>query len=130
MSKILFVTSSLFGEQSKSREIALEMLTVFRDADPKTEVVQRDVNGLSHLSGDTLQALVTVAENRHGRQAELVRLADRLIEEVEAADTILITAPMYNFSISSHDLQKSRTKPAPRGESTLNHLAIGLTSRP
>ena len=101
MSKILFITSSLFGEQSKSREIALEMLTVFRDADPKTEVVQRDVNRLSHLSGDTLQALATVPENRNERQAELVRLADRLIEEVEAADTILIAAPMYNFSISS-----------------------------
>jgi FMN-dependent NADH-azoreductase len=101
MSKILFITSSLFGEQSKSREIALEMLAVLRDADPKTEVVQRDINALSHLSGDTLQALVTPPENRSERQTEIVRLADRLIEEVEVADTIVIAAPMYNFSISS-----------------------------
>jgi FMN-dependent NADH-azoreductase len=101
MSKILFITSSLFGEQSKSREIALDMLAVLRDADPETEVVQRDVNTLSHLSGDTLQALVTPPENRSERQSEIVRLADRLIEEVEAADTIVIAAPMYNFSISS-----------------------------
>lgn len=101
MSKTLFITSSLFGDQSKSREIALEMLAVLRDADPKLEIVRRDVNALSHLSGDTLQALATSLENRSERQAEMVRLADELIEEVEDADTIVIAAPMYNFSISS-----------------------------
>ena len=101
MSKTLFVTSSLFGENSKSREIALEVVKVLREADHTSDVVQRDVNSVAHLSGEELQALMTAPEARSERQAEVVRQADRLIAEVEAADTIVVAAPMYNFSISS-----------------------------
>jgi len=101
MSKVLFVTSSLFGENSKSREIAREVVKVLRDADPRAEIVRRDVNAVPHLSGGELQALMAPAESRSDRQAELVSRADQLIAEVEAADTIVVAAPMYNFSISS-----------------------------
>src|SRR5262249_3574379 len=41
------------------------------------------------------------AESRSVHQAGLVSRADQLIAEVEAADTIVVAAPMYNFSISS-----------------------------
>jgi FMN-dependent NADH-azoreductase len=44
-----------------------------------------------------LSALMTPAKE----QTEAVALADKLIAEVEAADTIVIAAPMYNFTIPS-----------------------------
>jgi FMN-dependent NADH-azoreductase len=101
MSKVLLITSSLFGENSKSRQIALEVVNVLKDADPRTEIVRRDVNPVPHLNGEELQALMTAPDSRSERQSETVKRADELIEELEAADTIVVAAPMYNFSISS-----------------------------
>jgi FMN-dependent NADH-azoreductase len=101
MSNVLFVTSSLNGEKSKSREVALDFLNAWLGARPGAGVTLRDTNAIPHLSGETLQALMSPAEVRTGAQHQAVAFADELIAEVEAADTIIIAAPMYNFTISS-----------------------------
>ncbi|HXJ03125.1 MAG TPA: NAD(P)H-dependent oxidoreductase [Micropepsaceae bacterium] len=101
MSNVLFVTSSLFGENSKSRGLALHFLQAWRDAHPGTRVTTRDTSTLGHFNGDTLTALMTPADKRSAEQNDAVALADSLIAEAEAADTIVIAAPMYNFTIPS-----------------------------
>jgi FMN-dependent NADH-azoreductase len=103
MSKLLFVTSSVFGDNSKSRQIALEFIAAWRTAHPATSLATRDLNAgpMPHISLDTLGALMTPAEGRTREQQASVDFSDRLIEELEAADTIVIAAPMYNFSIPS-----------------------------
>jgi FMN-dependent NADH-azoreductase len=101
MSNILFVTSSLFGENSKSRAIAADFLKVWRDAHPGTRMTTRDTGTIAHLDAGMLAAVSTPAEQRTRDQADAASLADVLIAEIEAADIIVIAAPMYNFSISS-----------------------------
>src|ERR1700688_2479152 len=101
MSNILLVTSSLFGDKSKSRTVALDFLNAWRGVRPGTRVTVRDANTVLHLSGETLGALMTPPENRNREQSAMATSADALIEEVEAADTVVIAAPMYNFTISS-----------------------------
>jgi FMN-dependent NADH-azoreductase len=101
MSNVLFVTSSLFGENSKSRAVASHFLEAWRQAHPGTRVTTRDTSTIGHFDGATLTALMTPAEQRSPDQAGTVAAADALIAEVEAADVIVIAAPMYNFSISS-----------------------------
>jgi FMN-dependent NADH-azoreductase len=101
MSNLLFVTSSLFGENSKSREVALDLLQSLKNAEPGLNVDFRDVNAVPHLSAFTLGALMTPAEQRSTEQNKVVGFADLLIGEVEAADVLVIAAPMYNFSIPS-----------------------------
>jgi FMN-dependent NADH-azoreductase len=103
MSKLLFVTSSLFGGDSKSRQIALEFIAAWRAVHPAASVTTRDLNAgpMPHISLDTLGALMTPAEKRTRDQQAAVGFSDQLIEELEAADTIVIAAPMYNFSIPS-----------------------------
>ncbi len=69
---------------------------------------------------------MTPAEQRSSGQAASVAFADRLIDELEAADIIVLAAPMYNFTIPStlkawidHVARAGRTSatppPAPRG---------------
>jgi FMN-dependent NADH-azoreductase len=103
MSKLLLVTSSLFGDQSKSAQLAREFVAAWRGAHPGTTVVERALTpeSIPHLSLDALGALMTPAEQRSGAQHSTVAFADRLIEELEAADTIVLAVPMYNFSIPS-----------------------------
>jgi FMN-dependent NADH-azoreductase len=103
MGNLLFVTSSLFGDQSESSRLALEFLSAWRDRHPQANVVIRELTppSMPHLDAESLGALMTPADGRTIRQTELVAFSDALIDEVEAADTIVLAVPMYNFSIPS-----------------------------
>jgi FMN-dependent NADH-azoreductase len=103
MQQLLFVTSSLFGEASKSRLIGTEFVQAWRQAHPGTTLVERVLTAehMPHLSLAALQGGATPAIERTPAQAAAAALADTLIAEVEAADVIVLAAPMYNFSIAS-----------------------------
>jgi FMN-dependent NADH-azoreductase len=103
MAKLLFVTSSLFGEGSQSRLIAGEFVDRWRRSHPGTVVVERDLTAetMPHLNLPVLMAAVTPAETRSVEQQQAAGLADVLIAEVEAAEVIVLAVPMYNFSIPS-----------------------------
>ena len=101
MSNILLVTSSIFGENSKSRAVAHDILERLEGADAAARVTVRETNAIPHFSGELLGALMTPADKRDAAQQRMVALADAMIAEVEAADTIVVAAPMYNFTIPS-----------------------------
>jgi FMN-dependent NADH-azoreductase len=101
MSKLLFVTSSVFGDASKSRALAEEFVHDWRRAHHGTQVATRDVSALPHVDASLLQGLGTAPEGRTAEQLAAVARAEELIAEVEAADVIVIAAPMYNFAIAS-----------------------------
>jgi FMN-dependent NADH-azoreductase len=103
MSNLLLVTSSLFGDNSKSGQIARELVDAWRRTYPDTNVTERTLTPASipHLSLDVLGAALTPADKRSAEQALAAQSADELIAELEAADTIVLAAPMYNFSIPS-----------------------------
>lgn len=101
MSNILLVTSSIFGAHSKSRAVASGLVEHLRDVNEPASVVTRDVSELAHFDGATLAAITAPADQRSNDQVSRASLADHLIEEVAAADTVVIAAPMYNFTIPS-----------------------------
>src|SRR5215470_3980055 len=103
MSKLLFVTSSILGENSKSRALGREFVEAWTRHHPGSRVVERDLvaEAVPHLTGAVVGAAMTPAEQRSPEQAETVSLADRLIEELEAAEVVVLAAPMYNFSVPS-----------------------------
>lgn len=98
---LLLVTSSLFGEASQSRQIAHEYVDNWLHNNPGARVIRRDLtpDTMPQLTQATLGAVMTPADKRTPEQVQLAAFADSLIEEVEAADTIVLAAPMYNFTI-------------------------------
>ena len=103
MANLLFVSSSLFGDGSQSRLIASEFIDRWRQSHPGTTVVERELtaDSIPHLSLAAFAASMTAADTRSTAERQAAALADALIEEVEAADVIVLAAPMYNFSIPS-----------------------------
>ena len=103
MSNLLFVKSSLFGPDGKSSQVASEFVEAFRQFRPGTTIVERrlDADSIPHLSGATFAAVMTPSEKRSKDQEQRAAFADSLIEEVEAADILVLAVPMYNFSIPS-----------------------------
>jgi FMN-dependent NADH-azoreductase len=81
---ILHIDSSINGENSASREVSGSIVKQLKSALWGEEVVYRDLaaNPLPHL---TLDAFADTS----------------VLEEFQAADVIVIGAPMYNFSVPS-----------------------------
>jgi FMN-dependent NADH-azoreductase len=103
MTNLLYITASLSGPNSKSGLIADEFLKAWQAANGAAHIEHRDLGAgaVPHLSGEHLKAWATPPERRSDSEIALIRESDPLIEEVEAADVIVIAAPMYNFAIPS-----------------------------
>jgi len=99
MSNVLLIHSSVFGERSQSLGLARDFLKRY----PHRSLVERALSAqtMPHLDGETFVAMGTAAGELDGRQQAAVALSDILIAELEAADTIVLAVPMYNFSIPS-----------------------------
>lgn len=98
---ILQINSSLRGVNSESSRVAKNIVGKVLAADPGAKVTVRDLGAHPHpvLDEAALGALFTPADQRTPEQAARVALDDALIAEVQAADVIVIGAPMYNFGM-------------------------------
>lgn len=99
MSNILVLNSSVSGHASVSQVLVQEAVSRLTDLDPGATVVHRDLGAapVPHLTSASLAGIKGVPKT----DAELAAraLSNKLIAELRAADTIVIGAPMYNFSI-------------------------------
>jgi FMN-dependent NADH-azoreductase len=88
---VLQIDSSILGDHSASRVLTAEIVARLRRENPGT-VTYRDLAAqeLPHFSGRSLQGEAGEAERN-----------TRTLAEFQAADVLVIGAPMYNFSIPS-----------------------------
>ena len=98
---ILQINSSARSTGSESTRLA-DAIVARLNAEGNATVVRRDLAAAPHpvLDEAALQALFTPADQRSAEQAARVALDDALIAQVQAADVIVIGAPMYNFGIT------------------------------
>jgi FMN-dependent NADH-azoreductase len=98
---ILQINSSVRGANSESSRVAGNIVAKLSAANPGAKVIVRDLGAKAHpvLDEAALGALFTPLEQRTPEQAARVALDDALIAEVQAADVVVIGAPMYNFGM-------------------------------
>ncbi|OQK31222.1 FMN-dependent NADH-azoreductase [Vibrio parahaemolyticus] len=96
MSRVLALKSSILGDYSQSNKL-VEYFIKNVDQD-KLTVRDLAANPLPVLDFAVATAL-RATEDLSQEQQAVVDLSDTLIEEVKAADTLVIAAPMYNFTI-------------------------------
>ena len=93
---VLRIDASPRAETSTSRALADE---VIRRLAP-TDVLRRDLSrGLPQIDDAWLTASFTPEEARSPEQAGVLALSDRLVDELRAADTVVIATPIYNFGV-------------------------------
>ncbi|MBO6638281.1 MAG: NAD(P)H-dependent oxidoreductase [Roseitalea sp.] len=99
MAHILSVQSSARDEGSHSRALSAELVEALGGAGANM-IVERDLSEpVPQLDEKWLGANWTPVDARSGEQARALALSDTLISELEQADTIIIGAPVYNFSV-------------------------------
>ncbi|PDT02368.1 FMN-dependent NADH-azoreductase [Rhizobium chutanense] len=102
MSSILLLTSSPRAE-SLSTPIAADLAEKLKGQNPGSVVVRRDLaaNPLPHIDDLFTGAIRKPAEARTAEEIAAIKTSDELVAELFAADTIVISTGLINFSIYS-----------------------------
>ena len=100
MATVLVLNSSASGADSVSRQLVQSTVSRLRSQNPGLHIVERDLDSapVPHLNAETTAA-VRAGINGTPAQRDALALSNALVEELKAADTIVIGAPMYNFSV-------------------------------
>lgn len=101
MTKILRIDASARHTDSTTRHLADRLIARLQSGTDSTDVVVRDL-ALSPpplLTQDWVHANFTDETARNNDQHAALTASDMMIAELEAADTLIIAAPIYNFGI-------------------------------
>ncbi|AEG71595.1 FMN-dependent NADH-azoreductase [Ralstonia solanacearum] len=103
MSHILLITSSPRGADGLSTRFAGDLARKFAGQRPASTLTIRDLSAhpLAHIDAAYVDGRMVAPEARTPAQAEAVSLAETLIAELRAADTIVIGSAMTNFGPST-----------------------------
>jgi FMN-dependent NADH-azoreductase len=103
MKRILFIRSSLFAGNSASSQLGEEFVTQIVERNPGSTVTTLDLatDPLPHLGAEEFSSWLVDTEERSVEQKQQAKLSDRLIDELFAHDTLVLSVPMYNLGIPS-----------------------------
>jgi FMN-dependent NADH-azoreductase len=98
--RLLHIDASIRGANSASRQLSAAVVERLRKAVPDLEITYRDLAAepLAHLSGEHLAAAQGAVPESPALQQDLAA-SQAALDVFLAADTVVIGAPMYNFTI-------------------------------
>ncbi len=101
MPSLLKVDVSPRGDASYSRQLGKTFLESWQTAHPGATVVARDLakQQPTYVDVQWIGGAFSPGDQRTDEHKAALKLSDDIIAEVQAAGTILITTPMYNFQV-------------------------------
>jgi len=99
MTQLLRIDASSRIKDSHSRKMADYFQKKWLAVNPNDEIILRDIikNPLPHLTDETIAEFY----NEQPAMKAATALSDQLVKELMLADVLLISTPMYNFSVPS-----------------------------
>lgn len=100
MPHLLHIDSSVKGDESVSRALTRRAVEAWQAANPGGTVTYRDLNAdqLPALNTDANLARYVPAEQQTPEQAAFAALSKQLVDEIKAADQVIIGLPLYNYA--------------------------------
>lgn len=100
--RLLRIDSSARAADSVSRRIGDEVERRLASTHPALRVTRVDLaQGQAHIDADWVAANFTAAAQRNAAQRARLVESDRHVELLRDADAVLLTVPVYNFSVPS-----------------------------
>jgi FMN-dependent NADH-azoreductase len=101
MKTILKIQASLFGAHGQSSQLADRFIEGLRSQYGQVRTVTRDLTAhpIPPLTIERFQAFGTASADRTAEQQTIVQHSDALIDELRAADVVVLAVPMYNFTV-------------------------------
>lgn len=101
--KVLHIIGSPRGAESLSRKLGNIIVEKIRENDPDTVVKERILaeHSFPHVEEVHIAGFFTPEEMHTPEQNEAIKNSNEAVGELQEADTIVISLPMHNFSITS-----------------------------
>ena len=98
--RILRLDASANPGDSNSRKLGDYLVRQLEQGNPAIETRERDLNtDLSFIDSSWIAANFTPSDEREAEQSARLAFSDELIAELEWAEHIVLTTPMYNFGV-------------------------------
>jgi FMN-dependent NADH-azoreductase len=99
--KVLKIDSSARQEGSFSRALTDQVINKLQASNFDTDIIVRDVgkDSLAHVDTNWVTASNTSETDRTSEHRAVLAVSDSLVQEVQAADILVIGVPIYNFSV-------------------------------
>jgi FMN-dependent NADH-azoreductase len=103
MPHLLHIDSSVQGDRSVSRKLTARAAAAWKAANPDGTVTYRDLSAqpLPHLDAVAASTRMTPPSDQTAEQTAAYAISVGLIDEIRAADTVLLGLPVYNFGAPS-----------------------------
>ncbi len=103
MPKLLQLKTSLFANHGQSSQLSDAFVAAWQVSRPGAQVTVRDfaVDPVPHLDGAGFQAFLSQPGERSAEQQAKIDYSDALIDELQAADVLVIGLPLYNLGVPS-----------------------------
>lgn len=104
MTTLLHIEASPMGENSISRAVTAAFLDAWKAANPDGTIIERDlaVNPVPLLDVEAIFADYTPEADRPETMAAKRALRGELIDEITGVDEIVLSTPMWNWSVPGH----------------------------
>jgi len=104
MINILHIMSSIQGTESYSIKLGKAIVEKIQEKYPDNSLEEVNLAEieLPHLNQEFLAKLFTPSHLLNEEDKESIRFSDDFVKQLMAADSIVIGAPLYNFTIPSH----------------------------
>jgi len=101
MKRILHLMSSLQGQESYSIKLGNAIVVKVQEKYPGSVVEELNLIDMEipHLNPAVLRTFFVPGDQLTTEEKKSIRLSDELVEQLLAADIIVIGAPLYNFTI-------------------------------
>ena len=97
---LLRIDASARTENSVSRQLGDRLENAISSGSPSPHITKRDVaEGLPFVNEAWIAANFTPDADRTAEHRNALSLSDALVEQLKAADTIILTTPIYNFGV-------------------------------
>lgn len=103
MKTLLRIDASARSQGSYSRSAGDDFTAAWKATHGSNSVLERDLVAIPipHIANATIEGMFSQESPLPDRLQVATALSDQLIAEIQAADALLITVPMYNFGIPS-----------------------------
>lgn len=100
MEKVLRIDASARYKGSYSRRLGDRLLAQLQANYPEITIIHRDLaKGVPFVSEAMVTAYNTPEENRTAAHKEVLQPSNKLVNELFSSDALVITTPIYNFSV-------------------------------
>lgn len=98
--KVLRIDASGRRDQSSTRVLTDNLIDALEDRYSDVDVVRRDLaQGMPHVDQNWIEANFTPDEERNTSHRQQLSYSDGLVDELKAAEVIVIGMPIYNFGV-------------------------------